>query len=373
MLTHSIRLPRAVDDGHEHSGSPLLRQILQALAPRREPPPRDVQIVASFATPDDWRKVAPRSRPIARDAAAVRVGRELLVHDALLGAALALAVLLGVALVAGPDRLARLARVEVAVAALLGAGTGAAAGIARALATGRAVGRELEAQRARGHVESVLGASEDEAQDVAHDLESRGALEALVLPRGLTVEAPPDGVRTLEAHPDPLGATLLAGPALLAAAFPGAGRDLLRVAAFARSAEASPASSGLAGVGRGHGRPAPAEAWWRTFEPVPRRLALADGDLLVAGPAASSVLEALAGHADDTISSALARLARVCECPDASAWVFADAVDDGSVGFLLLGKRSARRRAVEKLSFAATASSEGAAALDEAPPLRRAA
>jgi hypothetical protein len=260
---------------------------------------------------------------------------------------------------------------------LLGAVAGAVGAVLGAIVvrrSARAFEREINTHLERGRIVTLIEADRADAEDYCQTLEARGALEAIVLPVGLELEAPaPEG--EIVAHPfrgdrqeeEGYGATFVAGDAELPAA---AARleDLgVRVAILGRDGRVGPVHSSAAGGQVPAPAPEGGQGWWRGVAPHhgrPIHVRLADGELVLVGDARRLAV-VLAGHRNDAISSALARLAERLECPDASARIVTSRIDAGGIGLVVFGPRDARRRAVEQLSAHAVAASEGAGARPE--------
>jgi hypothetical protein len=339
--------------------------------------PRRAQIIAVFARDRDRARSAPHGRllvPLVRGA--VRVSARLAAAAALTGfivAALATPVLAWVA-----ARVAGEATPPWLVLGGFAGSVGAVLGVLVVRRGARWLERDVNAHLARGRLVALLTAPREDAEDVARRLEAQGALDAIALPAGIAVAggaaAPiPFRLRGEEQEDEGFGATLVAGDGSLpraAARIEDAG---VRVAFIGRDGRRGPVHSSTAGPAQvGAPRPVAGEGWWRPLMERlghPIRLALADGELVILGDARRVGL-ILAAHRNDTVSSALARLADRFGCPDASARIVVDAIDAGDPGIILFGPRDARRLGVERLSAHAVATSEGASAR---PPLEQAA
>ena len=128
----------------------------------------------------------------------------------------------------------------------------------------------------------------------------------------------------------------------------------MRAAFFGRDGHAGPVHSSTAGPGWIHA-PVPdgGEGWWHGLavrHGRPIRVRLADGELVLLGDARRVAL-IVAGHRNDTVSSALARVAERFACPDASARIVIDRIDEGGVGrpFRPARRPPPRRREAQQL------------------------
>jgi hypothetical protein len=320
---------------------------------------RETHVVAVFARERDRVRGAPGARAIGR-----LDGRDLpsvlfQLQGAAMGALTAgtgtvvFAWLVGRIADDEPPYLFAVGAVAVVVGALLG--------ILLARRSAATFAHDVNAHLERGRIVVLLDARRGEAGRLARKLEAQGALEALPLPVGLSIAGALSGT-LLESHPDEgFGATLVAGTVILprAAARLDAG---VRVALVGRDGHAGPVHSSTAGPAFVHApRPEGGEGWWRSFVPrfgKPVRLRLVDGELVILGEGRRLAL-LLSGHRNDTVGSALSRLAERFECPDPSARIVIDAIDGGGPGLVILGSVAARRRAVALLAIAAAAVSEG--------------
>ncbi len=315
-------------------------------------------IVAVFARERDRSRAAPHGRVLRRlPEGSVRVSPGLTGLGATLGFALAAVMTPAFAFLIG-----RLAGEPVPRPLLLGAVAGAVGAVLGALVVrrgARSFEKEINAHIDRARLVALLEADAADAETYCRRLEAQGALEALALPKGVHVEAPGEVIPFARLagerqEDEGFGATFVAGHADL----PGAAARIedagVRIAFIGRDGLVGPARSENAG-------------WWRELtlrHGKPIHLTLADGELVLVGDARRIAL-VLSGHRNDAISSALARLAERFGCPDESARVVTDRIDQGGMGLVLFGPRDARRRAVELLSRVAVASSEGTSARSE--------
>jgi hypothetical protein len=326
------------------------------------------QILAVFARERDRLRAAPHDRVLQHlGVGSVVVGRGLIASGAALGAVLFggiaafAAWLLGMVAGGGVTPPVVAAGVAGALGALLGA-------IALRSA-GRVLEREVNSHVDRGRIVSLIGAEKSGVSELIRSLEREGALEAFALPGGIMVKGPTIAVLPRvtfrgELHEEEgFGATIVAGHADLPAV--AAHLEDVSVALIGRDGHAGPVHSSTAGPGWIHAPPPDGgEGWWRRFVAHygrPIHLRLVDGELVLLGDA-RRIAHLLAGHRNDTVSSALARLVERFGCPDASARIVTDLIDGGELGVVLLGSLEARRQGVERLSDVAVATTEGSPA-----------
>jgi hypothetical protein len=326
-------------------------------------------VIAVFAREKDRARAGPHGRVLRRlPEGSVRVSSGLTARGAAVGFVLAAVVTPAFAWIVG-----RIAGEPVPRPLLLGAMAGLIGGVLGALVVrhaARLLERELRAHLDRGRVVTLVPSERGAGDRISQDLESHGALEAISLPRGLDLDAEageviPLAFRGEVQEEEGYGATLVAGHEALPLAATRIEDMGVRVAYFGRDGHAGPIHSSTAGPGWIHA-PVPdgGEGWWHDLavrHGRPIRVRLADGELVLLGDARRIAL-LLAGHRNDTVSSALARVAERFACPDESARIVIDRIDEGGLGLALFGPREARRIAVERLSAHAIATSEGEAA-----------
>ena len=326
------------------------------------------QILAVFARERDRARAAPHDRVLQHlGEGSVRVSRGLVASGAGLGA-----VLMGALGAFTAWILARVAGDGVAPPLVAGAAAGALGAVLGAIAlrsAGRVLEREVNAHLDRGRIVSLLTAERRAVSRLIRSLELEGALEAFGLPGGIEVKGATVVVHRRVSFKGELqeeegfGATIVTGHAGLAAT--AARLKDVSVALMGRDGHAGPVHSSTAGPGWIHAPPPDGgEGWWRGLVARygrPIHLRLVDGELVLLGDARRIAL-LLAGHRNDTVSSALARLVERFGCPDASARIVTDEIDGGALGVVLLGSLEARRHAVERLGDVALATAEGSAA-----------
>ncbi len=321
------------------------------------------QIVAVFGERDRMRAAAPQRSVLGTlSKGSIRARPWLVLIGAAAGAALAVAAApVFEWLVNGLAGESRARPVLLAVAAGI-AGAALGAWVVRGLAA--RVESGINAHVRHGRVVTLVAAEPGEATATLRKLEREGALEATLLPRGFALEghgAP--AAAPLQGHGGgAFGATLVAGhPALLKLA-PSLEADGLRLEFLERDGHAGPIHSSTAGPGWVTGPDVEAgDGWGCALEARygrPIRVRLADGELVLSGNERRLVL-VIAGHRNDTVASALARLEEYLGLPDASARIVSDRIDSGALGLVIFGALETRRRAVELLAESAVASSEG--------------
>lgn len=331
--------------------------------------PANAHIVAVFARERDRSRAAPHGRVLKRlPEGSMKVGSRLTGLGAMIGFVLAALITPAFAWIVG-----RIAGEAAPRPLLLGATAGVVGAALGALVMrrgARAFEREINAHLDRGRVVSLLDANPGEADTYCRKLESQGALEAMTLPPGLDLDVPTGDVIPFARLPgerqedEGFGVTMIVGQKELPAAAARLEDAGVRVAFIGRTGHTGPVSS-TAGPAMVHAPPLESgDAWWQDLavrHGRPIHVRLTDGELVLLGDARRIAL-LLAGHRNDTIGSALARLAERFGCPDGSARIVTARIDEGGLGVVVSGPLDARRRAAEALSTYAVATSEGTSA-----------
>jgi hypothetical protein len=330
--------------------------------------PAPAQVVAVFAHERDRARAAPEGRVLRRlHEGAVRVSPRLVALGAALGFVLAALGTPVFAAVVGWFANEPSPR-PLLLSLVAGAG-GALLGLYVVKNAARRLEAEIENHLVAGRIVTLLRVPRGDASTLARRLELEGAVEAVALPSGIAVEPVagellpfPTLTGEIQEH-EQFGATIVSGHDEL---MPASIRlEDVRIAFVGRDGRAGPVHSSTGGPGQiGAQIPEGGLGWWHELVPrlgKPIHVRLSDGEIVLLGDARQIAL-LLAGHREDTVSSALSRLAERFGCPDGSARVVIDDIDEGHLGLVLFGPRAARRRGVEVLARAAMAASEGASA-----------
>jgi hypothetical protein len=341
------------------------------------PSARHARVLVVYANDRDRERATTRGRLVGRlDAEQVRPAPYLI------GAAAGVGLVLGVgcALLA-TSLLARTLAVSWALtlfASGLSGLVGAVLGMALLARAARTFVREVNGHLSRGRVVDLIACGEADADGVARDLEQQGALEATILPVGLVIERfeppIPFDLERRRARATGDGATLIAGGPLLAASVRRLEHDGLTLCVLGRDGHSGPVHSSTGGPAWIHEIPPSAgDGWWRALDRFgkPLHVRFADGELVLVGDATRTLVPILSGHVNDSIGSALARIAEEFGCPTPSARIVCDQIDGGGTGVVIVGDVDARRRAVEELSRAVMATSEGTLAVRSSHRVKR--